>query len=349
MARRARNRHSGRDYWWAELEDDELLDVRLCDLELKIEGTALERRVEKLYEQLARRDIRIRPHVWLSSEWFSPDGIPGIAIPFYLAHPRLMRLEKKMMLEVEGREEDECMRLLRHEAGHVVSTAYRLHRKQRWREVFGPVSKPYPTYYHPQPFSRDYVLHLPWWYAQAHPAEDFAETFAVWLRPRARWRQQYSGWPALRKLEYVDEAMSAIAGETPPVRSRRQIDPLRHLRSTLRQHYKRKQRRYGQDGGPDFYDRDLKRLFPEEGKKNGQETAAAFLRRSRTQIRQAVAEWTGESQYMIDQVLRDMMKRAQDLRLRRSRPEDETKTAAMLLVTVQTMNYLYGGKHRIAL
>jgi len=333
------------DYWWEELPDEELLDLRFCDLGLK--GTGIERRVERLGEQLERRDIRVRPHTWLSSEWFSPDGIPGIAIPFYLAHPRLMRLEKKMMLEVEGGVEKECMRLLRHEAGHVLSTAFRLHRKRKWREVFGPVSRPYPTYYKPRPFSRDYVLHLPWWYAQAHPAEDFAETFAVWLQPRARWRQQYSGWPALAKLEFVDELMGEIAGTAPPVRSRRRVDPLPQLRSTLRRHYRLKQRKYGEDG-PDFYDRDLRRLFPDDGKANG-ETGASFLRRHRTQIRHAVAEWTGETQYMIEQVLKDMTQRARDLKLRRTRPEDETRTAAMLLVTVRTMNHLYGGKHRIAL
>jgi hypothetical protein len=145
----------------------------------------------------------------------------------------------------------------------------------------------------------------------------------------------------------VDELMSEIAGETPPVRSRKQIEPLRQLRSTLRGHYKRKQRKYGADG-PDFYDRDLRRLFPESGTSKS-ETAASFLRRNRTQIRQAVAEWTGETQYMIDQVLKDMTQRARDLKLRRTRPENETRTAAMLLVTVRTMNHLYGGKHRIAL
>lgn len=343
MGRRAR-----REPYWADYSDDELLDLRLCDLELRIEGTVLERRVERLYEQLERRDIRVRPHAWLSSEWFSPDGVPGIAIPFYLAHPRLMKLEKKMMLDVEGGPDKDCMKLLRHEAGHVVSTAFRLSRKKRFREVFGRSSVRYPTYYHPTPFSKDYVLHLDWWYAQAHPSEDFAETFAVWLRPRANWRALYRDWPALKKLEFVDELMREIAGAAPPIRSRRRVDPLHQLRSTLRQHYARKQRKYGEEG-PDFYDRDLKRLFPHDPKANNRETAASFLRRMRTQIRQGVAQWTGENQYMIDQVLRDMTKRAQDLKLRLTLPEEETKINAMLMVTVQTMNYLAEGKHRIAL
>lgn len=110
--------------------------MRLCDLGLKLERTPLADRTDKLYEELKRCGIRHKPHVWLSSEWFSPDGIPGIAIPFYLAHPRLRKLEHRQILEVEGGTEGECMRILRHEAGHAIDTAYRLHRRKRWRKHY---------------------------------------------------------------------------------------------------------------------------------------------------------------------------------------------------------------------
>ena len=172
------------------------------------------------------RGIRLRPHAWISSEWFSPADVPGIAIPFYLAHPRLMKLEKKMMLEVEGGTWSECMAILRHEAGHAVQHAYQLQRRRRWQQLFGPSSKHYPRYYRPNPASRRYVQHLRRWYAQSHPDEDFAETFAVWLRPRSNWRTRYAGWPALKKLEYVDELMGEIAGKRPPVTTRERVDPL---------------------------------------------------------------------------------------------------------------------------
>ena len=42
-------------------------------------------------------------HCYLSDEWFTPDGATAIAIPFYLAHPRLAKLEEAQMLEIEGR------------------------------------------------------------------------------------------------------------------------------------------------------------------------------------------------------------------------------------------------------
>ncbi len=164
----------------------------------------------------------MRPHAWISSEWFSSDDTPGIAIPFYLAHPRLMRLERKMIIDVEGGTVPECMRILRHEAGHVVQHAYQLQRHRRWQQLFGPSSTRYPRYYRPNPASKNYVQHLRLWYAQSHPDEDFAETFAVWLTPRSNWRRRYEGWPALKKLQYVDELMEEIAGQRPLLRTTNQ-------------------------------------------------------------------------------------------------------------------------------
>jgi len=173
------------------LTDAQLLELRLCDLPVRLERSLVHRRVKRLYGELQHRGLPFRPHVWLSSEWFAPDGVPGIAIPFYLAHPRLEKLEKKQMLEVEGGSELACMRILRHEAGHAIDSAYRLHFRKDWRKVFGSYAQPYPESYRPRPHSRNYVLHLDSWYAQSHPAEDFAETFAVWLTPNSRWRQRY--------------------------------------------------------------------------------------------------------------------------------------------------------------
>lgn len=334
---------------WADLPDEELLDLRFCDLGLRIENTIVEERVERLYEEMASRGIRLRPHVWLSSEWFSPDGVPGIAVPFYLAHERLTKLEKGMMLEVEGGPEQKCMRLLRHEAGHAVCVAYRLQYRHRTREVFGRFSQPYPDSYQPKSDTREFVDNLDWWYAQSHPSEDFAETFAVWLRSSSRSRQKYATWPAMRKLEYVDQLMRQIKGKKPLVRSRRQIEPLSQLRKTLREYYRNKQRGYIDDW-PDFYDRDLRMPFSDETKYANRQSAAAFLRQVRPEIRHRAAEWTGVPPYTIDQVLRDMIDRCKELKLRLAKPRHEAKMDAMLMVTVQTMNHLHRGHyHRIGL
>src|SRR5204863_4369246 len=257
-----------------------LLKLRFKDLKVAIPGTWLERCLDELYAELAERGLRIRPHAWVSNEWFSPDDTPGIAIPFYLAHPRLMRLERKMIIDVEGGTVPECMRILRHEAGHVVQVSYQLHRRRRWQELFGPSSVRYPKYYRPNPASRRYVYHLPLWYAQSHPDEDFAETFAVWLTPRSNWRKRYARWPALKKLRYIDKLMAELAGKKPLLAGRLQVDPLGRLTQTLGDHYEKKQARYVLDH-PRIYDRELRRIFSDDPKHRRSMAASTFLRRNR--------------------------------------------------------------------
>lgn len=320
----------------------------MCDLGVRIEGSQLEPRLARINEELARRGMRFRPAYWLSEEWFSPDGVPGVAIPFYLAHPRLTKLEQRQMLVVEGGTRQWCLRILRHEVGHAIDNAYRLHRRRRWRELFGSSSQPYPEFYSPKPYSKKYVLHLDSWYAQSHPSEDFAESFAVWLRPGSRWRTQYAGWPALKKLRYVDELMKEISQQSALVRSKARIDALDQLKKTLREHYEEKRARYSTEHAA-IYDRDLRRLFSDAPQFATSPAASAALRRLRPELREAVAHWTGAHQYTIDQVLQEMITRCRELKLRAHRSEGATKRDALVVLTVHTMNYLHAGHHRLAL
>jgi hypothetical protein len=333
---------------WVSWTDEQLLDLRFNDLKITIEGSWLEPHIAQLAQELEGRGLAFRPHFWLSDEWFTPDGITGIAIPFYLAHPRLMRLEERQMLEVEGGTPDWCMKILRHEAGHAIDNAYHLQRRRKRQKLFGRNSEPYPEYYAPKPYSKSFVLHLDMWYAQSHPAEDFAETFAVWLTPDAQWRTRYADWPALKKLEYLDELMREIAGRPPAVTTRAEFEPLSHLRRTLRQHYRRKRAHYGLNR-PDFYDRDLRRLFTDDPGAAGAMTAARFVTKVRKDVRRRVAAWTGSYQYTIDQVLEDIITRCRELKLRLRTSEDQTRLDFTALLTVQTMNYLHSGRHRVAL
>lgn len=334
--------------WWEGLSRAELLDVRICDLDLKLEGTWVAECVGQLHDELAGRGLRLKPHAWLSTEWFSPDGVPGIAIPFYLAHERLMRLEKRKMLEVEGGTEKRCMQLLRHEAGHAMSTAFRLHYRRRWQKAFGSVRQPYPDSYVPRARSRNYVLHLDWWYAQAHPAEDFAETFAVWLKPGRRWKKTYADWPALKKLEYVDALMAEIEGRAPAVRSRRHVEPFRKERRTLAEYYDERQSRYG-SAGTLIFDKELRTLFSDDPRHRNRESAALFLRRMRPRIRETVARWTGESAYTVDLVVREMIERCKELKLRRVSTELRAREDVSVLVAVQATKLLHRVPHPILL
>jgi hypothetical protein len=326
---------------WEDWPVRDLLDLRLCDLGLTLEGSWLEELTGRVQAEIDKRNLRLRPHFWLSDEWFCPHGVPGIAIPFYLVHPRLIMLERRMMLEVEGGTREECMKLLRHEAGHALQHAYRLNRRRRWQRIFGKSSEPYPDFYRPDPASKSYVYNLDAWYAQSHPDEDFAETFAVWLKPRSAWRRKYAGWPALQKLEYVEELMEELDGTRPACLSRRKPFSLPTLRMTLREHYEKKRERYSV-GQSDHWDRDLLRLFSQRPEHRGWETAASFLRRNRREIREIVARWTGEYQFTLDQVLKGMIGRCKELKLRAVGTERQLKLDFAILLTVHTTQYLYG-------
>jgi hypothetical protein len=237
------------------------------------------------------------------------------------------------------------MAILRHEAGHAVQHAYQLQRRRSWQQLFGPSSKRYPRYYRPNPASRRYVQHLRLWYAQSHPDEDFAETFAVWLRPRSKWRTRYAGWPALKKLEYVDELMGEIAGTRPLITTRERVDPLHQLSDTLADHYKKKQEFYAFTP-PKTYDRDLFRLFSADPKHRRSQPASTFIRRHRAHIRQLVARWTGENQLTLDAVLDDMISRCREHDLRAVGVERELVINFTILLTAKTMHALFGPSRR---
>ncbi len=78
-------------------------------------------------------------------------------------------------------------------------------------------------------------------------------------------------------------------------------------------------------------------------------TAAQFLGWHRRHVRKIVADWTGIYQYTIDKVLEDIIVRCRELKLRLATTEDDTLQEFTVLLTVQVMNYLHSGRHRIAL
>lgn len=331
-----------------DADDTSLLATKFCDLPLEFEGTLLARRVQRLHRELQARDIAVLPHAWLSEEFFNPDGIVGFAIPFYLAHPRLMRLERSQMLEVEGAGEAECRRILRHETGHALDEAYCLNERARYRKLFGDATKPYPRSYRPRPDSREHVINLTNWYAQAHPVEDFAETFAVWLNPYSDWRTEYASWPALEKLEYVDTLMRELAGQPPTTSDKTEVERLRELTHTLAEHYAEK-KEYFAWAWPDNYDRDLRRIFSDDPEDTEKPRATRFLRRIRNQLRTRIAEGTGIHAYAVDQLLRQMIARAESLGLRVIDSPAVTVEKLLVMLTMQTAVVQHKGYPKVAL
>jgi hypothetical protein len=333
--------------WW-KLPKEKLLDLRLCDLNLRIEGSPIRVCVRQLYRELRLRDFVFRPSVWLSNEWFTPDGVSGVAVPFYLAHPRLRALEREFMLEVEGGTQEWCLKLLRHETGHALLNAYQLHRRRDWQEQFGRSSDKYPETYLPKPYSKRFVIHLENWYAQAHPHEDWAETFAVWLKPRSDWRTRYADWPALKKLEYVERLMQEVCGRRPLRRNRRPVEPVHRITQTLRNYYTDKQARYRIDK-PEFLDRDLRRLFSDAEEYRGNEKASRYLRRMRGSLIETVGRWTSEYNYRTGEVLTEMTARCDELDLHLMHDEHVTKDEVIACLTALIMNKLHSGGFHIRL
>ena len=330
---------------WATLPDTELLKLRICDLHVQIEGSELEPRIAQLSEELERRGLGLNPASYLADEWFSPEGSPLIAVPFYLAHPRLKQLELRQMLVVEGGTPFWCMQLLRHECGHAYEHAYEFSKRKQWEEVFGSPDLEYePETYRPRPYSKSFVRHLPNWYAQAHPDEDFAETFAVWLTLTPdEWCQQYRGWKALDKLQYVETLMQEVRERAPSKTHGHRTWDASRSRRTLGKYYAAKRKLYAEDF-PDVYDADLRSIF--EHGELGDESAAQVMRSMQDRLSSAVVRWTGQHKYVVDMLVRRLITRARELKL----PSPRDRAALMIelaaYLSALVTNHLHTGRFK---
>jgi hypothetical protein len=330
------------------LSDEELLKCRFCDLPLKIEDSALASIVEKFYSELAAKGISFRPKLYLGDEWFSAEGIPAIAIPFYLAHPRLRALEQSIMLDVEGGTEEECLRLLRHEAGHAFDHAFKFSRRKKWQQIFGSPDSDYtPETYRPRPYSKSFVRHLDNWYAQAHPDEDFAETFAVWLTPDIDWRKRYARWPvALKKLEYMDSLAKEISKKTVKMSSTTTPYNVRRMTKTLQAFYQQKKKQNAEEY-PDFFDRDLQYIFNGDVKLSKREYGATgFMKRNHKHLIQTLNKWTKEKKFTINAFLKRLEQRTQALDLRLGRSEGETALELASYLATMITYHLFTGRFK---
>jgi len=332
--------------WW-RLKEDALLNKKISELNLRTENTFLVPLMDRLYRELEQKGLYFKPPYFLADEWFSPLGIPAIGIPFYLVHPRLRRLEMKMMLEVEGGSKSSFMKLVRHETGHAFSFAYHLYKRPEWRGLFGSTSQEYPDTYRPRPYSRSHVIHLDNWYAQSHPDEDFAETFAVWLTPGFNWQKKYRGWKALKKLEYVNSIMKSIAAKlpkNPPV-----FNPKKYagLQIRLKTYYQRKRKLHA-ESYPDFYDKDLKTLFTDSPEERSEIKASRYLKGVYPKILKTVSFWTKEKKYTLDQLMRDLISRCGELNLWVRNHDSEIDFHIVCFITTLMANYRFTGKFKRA-
>jgi hypothetical protein len=325
------------------------MQLKLKDIHIPIEKTGLSPYLEKLQEELDQKGLsRLKPYFWFSDEWFTPDGYNGIAIPFYLAHRKLASLQEKYLYDVEGGTPSTFMKLLRHECGHVIDNAYRLRRKRKRQQVFGKSSEKYEDTYSPKPFSKKYVINVNGWYAQSHPDEDFAETFAVWLNPRSAWKKKYKNWKgAYRKLEYMDNLMSEIMDTKPLVTTKRKVDNQTQLNKKLKDHFGEKIDYYNVEY-PSEFDVHLLKLFTNNPELATKVKASTFIRKIKKDVRKSVSPWTGAYQYTINEILEQIIERCERLNLKLKLPFDQSKYQFISMLSIITIEYIHNGNHKIA-
>jgi len=324
----------------------ELLNMRISDLALRIEGSPVEPFTRRLYRELEAKGISFKPGFYLTDAWGCPDRVPLIGIPFYLADPRLQRLEEEQTGEIE--DGATIMKFLRHEAGHALNYAYRLWLREEWVETFGVFTRPYRDEFQPQPFSRSFVRHLDSsaygrTYAQKHPDDDFAETFAVWLTPRSSWRRRYRGWPAMRKLRYVDGLIKGIARSSPPKLRTRRYRPVEALRMPLAEHYGNKAKRLRRVA-QGYVDDKLREIFPVSRSK-ALLPAAELLRGYHDELVQRAVRWSGLEEKETAAIVGKLEERATALQLSygRSRRSGKLLDVVALLVAL-SIQYATSGR-----
>jgi hypothetical protein len=316
---------------------------RIGDLNLRVDGTPVARLTRRLYDELGEAGLSFRPSVYLSDEWGCPDRVPIIGVPFYLAHPELTRLEDELMEGVEAESDDQIMRYLRHEAGHALNYAYRLYDDPEWNSMFGPFLRPYTDDYTPNPFSHSFVRHLPGWYAQKHPDEDFAETFAVWLDQQSNWREVYAEWGCLRKLMYLDELANRIREQVPPVTAENYDTQEEYLASTVEEHYRRSTPRNVEI--PRLFDAALRDIFPPApADGHAERPAAEFLRKHRRMIVRTVFYWTGLNFDIIRALVVHLEDRCAAMNLQVGPDLPGRLVEVVTLITTLSMNRLHTGE-----
>ncbi len=328
--------------------ESNLFGAPIRDLGLKIAGTRLEPVIDEFRAELAQKGIRVVPRFHLSTEWGVPFGTVVIGIPFYLAHPDLTALHGEQVGHIEGFNRPDILRYLRHEMGHVMNYAYRLYDREDWVKLFGSITQPYREDYRPQPFSRRFVRHLPGWYAQKHPDEDWSETFAVWMTPSRDWRADYAQLPtALAKLEYCARTMVEL-GE--PIVTATELDEdVSGIHYSLEQYYQS----YAADSeaGAAGLDGDLRAIFDDlqendDGSAHETRPAAELIRRHERQLMAAVFRWTGHFPEKTRSLVRHLAKRAEALKQVYPREaEEEAVVAVTTLVTSLAMNFVHRGSY----
>ena len=285
-----------------------LLSTRICDLQLTPQGVLAEC-LEQVSGELRARGLTFMPAYYLGDDDFwTSDRAISVNIPWYLSNPVLWGLVNDHLFEYSR---PEVLMYLRHETGHALNYAFELWKRKDWTQTFGDFRRPYRDVYNPNPWSRDYVRYLHragmYHYAQKHPDEDWAESFAVWLDPASRWRRRYRDWQvALAKLEFVDRLIDVERACKGPGTINRigQRVPHTDIKETVAEYFD-----IDHAVDPDLteYRRDLLEIFPRKaprarkrsaralGQTQNAQSAARFIQQHQRLLVSKLSAWIGNS------------------------------------------------------
>ncbi|HUR29268.1 MAG TPA: putative zinc-binding metallopeptidase [Planctomycetota bacterium] len=335
----------------ARFQEANLRTERIRDLGLSIEGTRLEPVIDEFQAEIAALPLaHLTPTFYLSTEWGVVFGSQSIALPFYLARPELEAIQVEQVGHLEGAGRTEILRYLRHEFGHVVNYAWHLFEMEEWVRHFGSITQPYLEEYNPKPFSRRFVRHLPGWYAQKHPDEDWAETFAVWMTPKKDWRKTYRTWPtALAKLEYCDRLLATLRDKPLLEVAQERDQEVGELAISLQEYYSKLDK--SEDGLPPGLEGALTAIFEDFGAPESESTvarkpAAALLKNMERELVANVYLWTGHFPERTRALVRHLATRAEELQ--QVYPADQEATLSIAITTFVTalaMNHVHRGTY----
>ncbi len=312
------------------LDKKSLLNTPLSSINFDLKASPLMRPLNDLKFELNAKGINFLPSTWVSTDWFSPDGIGGFALPFYLLHPRLIKLEKENTKRLEGHTYQGIMKLLRHETAHALDNVFLLRKLKVRQKLFGISQTKYPNDYLPDPKSRDYVINLDEYYAQSHPDEDWAETFATWLNPKVDWQSKYKNWGAIEKLTYLDSVMKKIKHLSPKLKRVRYVECITNDHRTLDEYYHDRKKELRLNRSPAF--------------DKSHSDLCAFIQTYKNDSKKIIKSLTG-NQFVTDKLIRELTHvepSPQGVNLvikRRKSLERELE--------VLTRNYLKSGRHRV--
>ena len=325
----------------------EVLTTPVGRLGFDIKTSLLRQPIERHMALIKRRGIRLKPHFYLGEDWGCVAGTANIEIGFYDADLLL----KELNAEVRGWANDPRTidYLLRHETGHAFCYAHRLYKSKAFRKVFGVKGSFFETYpetgrFKPHPWSRDFVNPNRDHYAQKHPDEDFAETFAVWLTPRSSWRRRYRHWPAIRKLFYVDHLMKEIRRVNPPRGVKeRFFRPVEKMNWLLAEHYGKEAERFRR-AARGYVDDRLREVFPPV-RGDVLRPAAALLRKNHDRLLGRVIQWSLLTEKEGQTILHKLEARSVALKLSyRPGKEGEKLLDIVSLAVGLAMDYAYTGR-----